>query len=178
MERRETTNHFDEPTISVAAVPLRDPRGVPIGLATILLITFLAARTALAEPADLPDVAAAPPPAAANFATDNSDAPLDPEEQSALVTDTPAAVERSLEELLYVRSVGRPLWKPQSTDDLLAVAVANGTNADLEPLNPFRKRGRDLFRTERPLSIGNADMLVRLRLRAKAKRAVSVELRF
>ena len=176
MKRQETAYNFDEPSISVAAEPLRDPRGVLIGLLGMLLITFLAARTALAEPADLPDVAAAPPPTAVEFTADNTLEAL--EEQTPLVADSPTAVERSLEELLFVRSVGKASWKPRSTDELLAVAVANGTNADLEPLNPFRKRGRDLFRTERPLSIGNADMMVRLRLRAKAKRAVSVELRF
>ena len=173
MKRHKTANNFEEPSISVVAEPLRDPRGVLIGLLGMLLITFLAARTALAEPADLPDVAAAPPPIAVKFTADD---PL--EEETPLIADSPTAVEQSLEELLFVRSVGKASWKPRSTDELLAVAVANGTNADLEPLNPFRKRGRDLFRTERPLSIGNADMLVRLRLRAKAKRAVSVELRF
>jgi len=95
-----------------------------------------------------------------------------------ILADRSQAEPPILEALLTLRSNVMHLAPAKTTDELLAAAVALGTNPDLEPRNPFRKRSRDLFRTERPVSIGNADMLVRLRLRAKARRAMSVEVRF
>ena len=66
----------------------------------------------------------------------------------------------------------------QRTDESLAAAVELGNNPDLEPVSKFRKRSTDLFRTEREVEIDGREMLLRLRLRAKTRRAVSVELRF
>ncbi len=90
----------------------------------------------------------------------------------------PPPVAPDLEELFYMSGSGSTLYRPQTTDEILAAAVALGTNPDLEPRKPFRKRSRDLFRTERPVTIGDQELLMRLRLRAKAKRAVSVEFHF
>ena len=70
------------------------------------------------------------------------------------------------------------MWRAATTDEILAAAVAEGPTPDLEPLNPFRKRNLDLFRTEREIEIGDQQMLLRLRLRAKARRAMSIELHF
>jgi hypothetical protein len=85
----------------------------------------------------------------------------------------------ALEELLSLRNPGMNPWRPRSADEALAVAVANGSNPDLEPRNPFRKRSTDLFRTDFvPVSVGRAEMLMRFRLRAKSRNAVSVEVRF
>jgi hypothetical protein len=157
------------------ASPVFDLRAVLLGLLGMLLTLFLGARAGLAEPANLPDVAS-PPSAAATYGLDTSPTDLEP-----VLVVHPAAVEQArpeLAELLFVRTGAMGLWKPQTDDEMLAIAVAAGNNPDLEPRNPFRKRSRDLFRTERPLTIGDTDMIVRLRLRAKAKRAVSVEVRF
>ena len=94
----------------------------------------------------------------------------------------PAAAEPSsvaLEELLSMRNPGMNPWRPSSADEALAIAIANGSNPDLEPRNPFRKRSTDLFRTDFvPVSVGRAEMLMRFRLRAKTRNTVSVEVRF
>jgi len=177
---------------------MRAPRIGLIALVGLLPVLLLGSSTLRAEPADalagaLPHVAA-PLIAAVNFSPDNAesaesaesaddaaDAPAVPGAAKAAVDAPPGAGDPSraaLAELLIVRGSGGRSWKPQTTDEVLAAAVANGTNPDLEPRNPFRKRSRDLFRTERPVSIGNAELLLRLRLRAKTRKAVSVELRF
>jgi hypothetical protein len=83
------------------------------------------------------------------------------------------------EELFFMSSLGARSWRPLTTDEALAVAVSHGTNPDLKPRNPFRKRSSDLFKTNfRQVKIGRAEMLMRLRLRAKASKAISVEVRF
>jgi len=194
MKRRETAERFPRPFATAMARPtMRAPRIGLIALVGMLPVLLLGSGTLRAEPADalagaLPHVAA-PLNAAVTFSPDSAesadddaaDAPALPAAAKAAVDVPPGAGDPSraaLAELLFVRGPGVGSWKPQSTDEVLAAAVANGTNPDLEPRNPFRKRSRDLFRTERPVSIGNADMLLRLRLRAKTRKAVSVELRF
>lgn len=196
MKRRETAEIFPRPVATAMARPtMRAPRIGLIALVGMLLVLLLGSGTLRAEPADalagaLPHVAA-PLIAAVTFspdraesaesADDAADAPAVPGAAKAAVDVPPGAADPSraaLAELLIVRGSGVGSWKPQTTDEVLAAAVANGTNPDLEPRNPFRRRSRDLFRTERPVSIGNADMLLRLRLRAKTRKAVSVELRF
>ena len=109
----------------------------------------------------------------------------DETELSVLTTPPPRAesLEESrpllaLEALLDLRTQDPGPRRPQTIDEALADAVARGSNPDLEPKNPFRKRSLDLFRTEQPVSIGNADMLLRLRVRAKLREAMSVELHF
>ena len=202
--RRETAGLLPRPTATAVARPtMLDPW---IGLVALLgvILALLGARMGFAEPADSLDRAtphvAAPPPASVIFSADSSDiainteianvadisneaadAPAPPEDAIAAGDVPPAAGEparTTLEELLFVRRFGASSWKPQTTDEVLAAALANGSNPDLERPNPFRKRSRDLLRLERPVSIGDADMLLRLRLRAKASEAMSVELRF
>lgn len=66
----------------------------------------------------------------------------------------------------------------EMADESIAAAVERGTNPDLIKPSAFRKRNTDLFRTERPVAIGEQELLLRLRLRAKTRRAMSVEVRF
>ena len=99
---------------------------------------------------------------------------------SAVPVETPrieADADRSLDALLAVPTT-RYVHFRESTDEALAAAVRNGNDPGLERPNPFRKRKIDLFRSEHPLVIGENEMLLRLRLRAKMSEAVSVELRF
>jgi hypothetical protein len=182
MERREVRHEFLGQAVHRAASPVKSPRIDLIGLVAMVSLVFLAATTAIAEPSVAIGSQGDSPPAAMDFAAigvEGSEevAFSDPEVEAVPVYRRETS-QPILEALLTLRSSPsrRPIRK--TTDEYLAAAVALGTNADLEPKNPFRKRSRDLFRTERPVSIGNADMLLRLRLRAKARRAMSVELRF
>ena len=90
----------------------------------------------------------------------------------------PAAPAHALEDLIEIPDLVSTRSRAASTDETLAAAVAAGTNPDLVRPSGFRKKSSDLFRTEREVEIGNQEMLLRLRLRAKARKAVSVELRF
>ena len=83
---------------------------------------------------------------------------------------------KNLDELLILPPSGAEPTAAERTDAFLAEAVARGSN----PLRPsaFRKRTIDLFRTEREVEIGEQEMLLRLRLRAKTRETMSVELRF
>lgn len=84
---------------------------------------------------------------------------------------------RELDALLAVR--GRPgTITAQQTDAAIAAAVAKGQAKELEKKSGFRKKNDDLLRTQRAVQLGNREMLVRLRLRAKTRDAMSVELRF
>lgn len=111
---------------------------------------------------------------------DASERPGHPAPADDLLPGTRDAARAALPEPLFSLRPGANLWRPQTqtTDEILAATLAGGSNPDLERPNPFRKRSRDLFRTERPVSIGDADMVLRLRLRARINRAVAVELRF
>lgn len=84
---------------------------------------------------------------------------------------------RELDALLAVRG-GASRITPQQTDAAIAEAVALGRAKDLERKSGFRKKSTDLFRRQRAVQIGNQEMLVRLRLRAKTRDAMAVELRF
>lgn len=84
---------------------------------------------------------------------------------------------RDLDALLAVRGGSTPITARQ-TDAAIAAATARGHVKDLERPQPFRKKSTDLFRTQREVQIGNQEMLVRLRLRAKTRNAMSVEVRF
>ena len=96
---------------------------------------------------------------------------------SALMTP-PAAPVHTLEALIDVPDLAPRRSYVERTDELIAAAVEAGTNPDLEPLKPFRKKKFDLFRTEREVEIGNRQMLLRFRLRVKKKETVRLELRF
>jgi len=208
MQRREAIETFPRLSATEAASPRRlDPRVGLIGLTGMILLLLTSAPELTAEPADdldegLPHVSS-PPPAAAIFSIDATadladwangaagnpnetdaapDAATKREDTDEAAYALPVAAEPSsvaLEELLFMRNPGMNPWRPTSADEALAVAVANGSNPDLEPPNPFRKRSTDLFRTNfLPVSVGRAEMLMRFRLRAKSRNAVSVEVRF
>jgi hypothetical protein len=157
----------------------------------------------------LPHVSSPPPPAAMalslDAATDQSgragpaggadsaagqpdrpdealDAAVAPEDTADAVQLVPADEDPSiadLEEFLFTSNFGSSSWKPATVDEALAIAVAKGSGPELKRRNPFRKRSRDLFRTDfRQVKVGRAEMLMRLRLRAKSRNAISVEVRF
>jgi hypothetical protein len=84
---------------------------------------------------------------------------------------------RELEALLAVRGGLAPVTASE-TDAAIVAATARGNDASLERPQPFRKKNTDLFRTQRAVHFADQDMQVRLRLRAKSRNAVSVELRF
>lgn len=86
---------------------------------------------------------------------------------------------REIDALLAVRSVqSGARARERATDAAIADAVERGNPRELERKKPFRKKSADLFRSEREIQIGDEEMLVRLRLRAKTRNAMSVELRF
>ena len=84
---------------------------------------------------------------------------------------------RSLETLLVVPRRHDHRSRAEIADAEIAAAVERGTNPELAKKNAFRKRNLDLFRTEREVEIGEQEMLLRLRLRAKSRETMSVELR-
>lgn len=84
---------------------------------------------------------------------------------------------QELDALMAVRGGAAPISARQA-DRAIAAAAARGVVRELDRPQPFRKKSNDLFRTQRALQVGNKDMLLRLRLRAKTRNAMSVELRF
>jgi hypothetical protein len=209
MQRREAIELFpglaDEAT--TARSRGLDARIGLIGLTGMILLLLLGAPSLTAEPAKAPEEAlphvSAAPPAAVMFSvhapadhadrTDSAaaqpdrseealDVPLTREDIEEAVPNPPATGEASvaaLEELIFMSNFGARSWKPTTVDEALAIAVANGSGPDLERPNPFRKRSRDIFRTNfRRVTIGRAEMLMRLRLRAKMRKAISLEVRF
>lgn len=120
------------------------------------------AGLALANDANLAAVAGATPPIL----------------QPGSATD-PSMIRRvqELDALLAVRG-GRPGITARQTDEALAAAVARGSARDLEKRSGFKRHSDDLFRTQRALQVGDQEMLLRLRLRAKKRDTMSVELRF
>lgn len=179
MERRERGEDPGERTRHVLLSDVLHrigPRCALLALACLSNATF-----ALAEPAELPPVSAPPPASIQIVASLPPEVSALPIEAATPAAETPAAapaIAPELDELLFVPGARRDSWRARTTDEAIADAVALGTNPDLEPRNPFRKRSRDLFRTERPVTIGRQELLMRLRLKAKASEAVSVEFRF
>lgn len=87
--------------------------------------------------------------------------------------------EPEIDALLAVRGTSASVSARElATDAAIADAVERGNPRELERKKPFRKKSTDLFRSEREIQIGDEEMLVRLRLRAKTRNAMSVELRF
>jgi hypothetical protein len=178
-----------------------------LGMLLVLLLGARAGLAETSDSLDLAmALASVPPPAAIAFSvggvagvasvagtdTDRSERAdgLDAAADEQLVIAVAAEVDDALptaeepsrvlpDELFFMSSLGARSWRPPTTDEALAVAVSHGTNPDLKPRNPFRKRSSDLFKTNfRQVKIGRAEMLMRLRLRAKASKAISVEVRF
>jgi hypothetical protein len=103
---------------------------------------------------------------------------------TALVVEAPSARLstkvrrlREIEALLAVRGGLAPVTA-RETDAANVAAAELGSDKTLERPQAFRKKNTDLFRTQRQVEIGDQEMQVRLRLRAKSRNAVSVELRF
>jgi hypothetical protein len=96
---------------------------------------------------------------------------------AALDLSPVASSSSPLEGLLTVPDPGLE-WTEWSGDEALVAAVALGNDPDLEPRDPFRKRKMDLFSTERPVMIGRAEMVLKLRIRPSRKETMSVELHF
>jgi len=142
--------------------PARRRSAVGAGLGRCLGSMLLAASLATAAGAAEPSVLQA-------------DVPV---QMVASASKTPSRAGGTLDPLLVVPGLLAFRSDAQRTDESIAAAVEVGNNPDLEPVSKFRKRSTDLFRTEREVEIGQREMLLRLRLRAKTRRAVSVELRF
>lgn len=98
-------------------------------------------------------------------------------EQLALSDSPRESALRPLDALLAVPESDY-VWHGDRTDEDLAFAVTLGNDPALEKRNPFRKRSIDLFRAERPVVIKQREMLLRLRVRAKSRETMSVELKF
>jgi len=153
---RQRCERAEKSAVALLSAPSLLWRSVWFGFCLILL---LASRAALAGPA----------------AFDGPErVPTSAEVEGPAPTDLPDPI--SYEFLLEIP--GRSPSEAEMADKLIASAVARGTAADLVRPSAFRKRRSDLLRVERPLEIGDQEMLLRLRLRAKMRRAMSVELRF
>jgi hypothetical protein len=182
--RHENAEKFQGPltTLERPTAPIApNPRLALIALAGLILtLLLLAVRPVFADSVPPEDPLAgidvsAPPPARADFDAE----PTPAETYAELVIHVESApATPDLEALLSLRDLGWGVRNRDRTDELLAIAVANGNNPDLEPRNPFRKRKSDIFQTRRPITIGKSEMELRLRLRAKRSEAMSVELHF
>ncbi len=162
-------------------------------LAILSLLLMFASRAALAEPSDLamheplsalPAALAPAPDEEASLFGSSSFPEATPELTAPPVAETPSATRqpisvpvRELGALLAVRATSAA-YLAAKTDAKIAAAVAEGSRPDLEPKKSFRKKNFDLFRTEHEVQILRNDMLLRLRLRAKSRETMSVELRF
>lgn len=160
--RRRTARHSRISITRTATAEAHGARLASTGLVgivgVVLLLSLMLAREGAAEPAALASTAL------------ELEMPV-----LTKIEPTPAAA--LLEPLLVVRHAH---FRSQAeiADESIAAAVALGTNPDLEKKSAFRKKSTDLFRTEREVEIGQQEMLVRLRLRAKKRETMSVEVRF
>lgn len=169
MRRLSTGQNSGIVVESAAALAVREILIPWLGVFATLSILFLASRGALAETA-APD----PLPNAVAIASDAQPTPA----MAAVKAERARPEAGSLDALLAIRGPS-PLRSPaQLADESIAAAVERGTNTDLLPRSAFRRRNNDLFRTERPLAIGEQEMLIRLRVRAKMREAMSVEVQF
>ncbi|MGB0620605.1 MAG: hypothetical protein ACPGVZ_14170 [Myxococcota bacterium] len=85
---------------------------------------------------------------------------------------------RNLDVLLVLPTAGDGPTAAERTDAYLAAEVASRGGDQQVATAGFRKRSVDLFRHERAVEVGEQEMLLRLRLRAKTRETMSVELRF
>lgn len=148
-------------------IALKLDAGTLLGLLSLFLMMALLVEpiAAKAEARDVGEVARAEVPSAMA--------------DSALTRQAPTpALSRTLDELLIVPRKADRRSDAQRADDLIAAAVGLGSNSDLVRPSAFRKRKLDLLRLERRVEIGAQEMLLKLRLRAKSRETMSVELRF
>lgn len=148
--------------------PLTDRAPAPVLTMGLALVAWLCA--ALLAATLVAGRAAADTPAA-----NGEPAALSPGAE-APVPAAPAA--RDLDRLLLVPATHARRDDARSADEAIAAAVRLGNGDRYVPQSGFRKRNLDLFRSEHPVEIGQQEMLLRLRLRARTRDAMSVELRF
>jgi hypothetical protein len=158
--RRRATRQRNGEVAHAASVPVGDVSFFRcVAILGVFSILLFASRLAVAEPAAMAEPAEFPAPVAIRV-----ESPLIPSDSLSILS--------LLEIPPNLRS------DAEIADESIAAAVERGNSPELEPRNPFRKRKTDLFRAERPLEIGDQEMLLRLRLRAKQREAMSVELHF
>ena len=92
----------------------------------------------------------------------------------SLAPSRPAAVEG----FWRVRDVDRQGIALRTQVDAMTASFTRQPGEQVVKPSGFRKRSADLFRAQRDVKIGHQEMQVRLRLRAKSRNAISVELRF
>ncbi len=143
-----------------------------LAAATLVVLLVCSSQECLAEPGDSSSVKQEQSLAALASPIDVVDA------VQTLPRRTPRR-EPEIDALLAVRGNSSSVSARElATDEAIADAVERGNPRELERKKPFRKKSTDLFRSEREIQIGDEEMLVRLRLRAKTRNAMSVELRF
>lgn len=141
-----------------------------LAAATLAVLLVCSAQEGLAEPGSATPARSDERPASIAAAVEFAEAvPPMPRPSSR----------REIDALLAVRGAQPGVRaREHATDEAIADAVERGNPRELERKKPFRKKSTDLFRSEREIQIGDEEMLVRLRLRAKTRNAMSVELRF
>ena len=175
--RRSPTSQNPEIVVKAAIVPVREASVFWAGLFGTLLILLFAGRAAFAESAAF--VAIQSVAAIQGDAVQISTAPNGPNPGTQKLASPPdEPVSRSLDSLLDIPGLTLFRSEAEIADESIAAAVNRGTNPDLKRLSGFRKKSTDLFNTERQVEIGDQEMLVRLRVRAKARKAMSVEVKF
>ena len=152
-ESSARTRAVDEYGVASTFVPLA--WALLAGIIVSFLTAFLLVTPASAEP---PVASLAPEPVA----------------EPVLIQPDP----RDLQRLLSVPSTHALRNDSRTTDEEIAAAVRLGNGDRFVRPSGFRKRNIDLFRSEHPVEIANQEMLLRLRLRAKKRETMSVELRF
>ena len=193
--RHRATREVSEPSRDAIAGLAKIARIDSVELIATVLLVLLSASSAVAdsEPFDLamniqPEMTPPPPAAPVPEATELSlrtsfSVPVPGSSASdAVAIDRelilPSMRQPNLAALLAVHSGGDESRSDKTTDEALLDAIALGPRPDLQPKRPFRNRKLDLLKSERPVSIGRADMLVRFRLRGKIREAMSFEVRF
>ena len=167
MRRSATGNRESIRKSARIAVAERDDSGLS-SISPVTLVTAIAGTVLL--------LLILMSPFAANAGQEPPTAP-----PAALMTGTDPIVPRrvqALETLLVVPTRHDHRSDAEIADAEIAAAVERGTNPELVKKSAFRKKNLDLFRTEREVEIGEQEMLLRLRLRAKSRETMSVELRF
>lgn len=143
-----------------------------LAAATLVVLLVCASRECLAEPGET--LLAVQARSLASFASGPPIAEVSPPEPRR----SPRR-ELEIDALLVMRGNSASVSARElATDAAIADAVERGNPRELERKKPFRKKSTDLFRSEREIQIGDEEMLIRLRLRAKTRNAMSVELHF
>lgn len=147
-----------------------------LATATLVVILLCATREGFAQTGAASDRVREDAPPTSLASTSSGGVPAFPAELPAASVARQQG-SRELEALLAVRSGSAPTTARQ-TDEAIVAAAARGLAKELEKPQPFRRQNNDLFRTQRAVQLGNQEMLLRLRLRANTRNAMSVELRF